>query len=472
MKRRTFLKSTAATAMLAAPMYIPKSSFGANDRVRMAVLGVHGRGKSHIKGFQEQENVEIVTLCDPDKNVLQERAQSFQDTYGKKVKLEQDLRKVLDDKKIDAISIATTNHWHSLATIWACQAGKDVYVEKPLSHNIFEGRKAVEAARKYNRIVQHGTQSRSSEKVAKEIVAVQSGKYGDLLATKGYCCKPRWSIGFKPYKPAPAHLDFDIWLGPAKQQPYHENLVHYNWHWFWDTGNGDIGNQGVHQLDIARWAIPNATLPTKVWSLGGRYGYKDQGETANTQMFVCDYGGIPLIFEVRGLVGGESKDVRDVSNEYFTSEGRIKNNIFYPKSGGVQEPLEDLGGSVNPGGAFGSFINAVRSKNVDDLNADVLEGHYSSALNHLANISLRLGSQVPFSKTPKAVLENEYIFDTFQALEKNLAWGLGLNLHDMTYQLGRTLEFDPVNEKFVNDEQADNMLGRAYRKPYQVPNVV
>jgi predicted dehydrogenase len=472
MKRRTFLKSSAATALIAAPMYVPKSAFGANDRVRMAVLGVNGRGKNHIREFQEQKNVEVVTLCDPDKNVLQERAKSFQETYDKKVKLEQDLRKVLDDKKIDAIGIATTNHWHSLATIWACQAGKDVYVEKPMSHNIFEGRKAVEAARKYNRIVQHGTQSRSSEGFAKEVVAVQSGKYGQLLATKGYCCKPRWSIGFKPYKPAPSNLDFDLWLGPAKQQPYHKNLVHYNWHWFWDTGNGDIGNQGVHQLDIARWAIPNATLPTKVWSLGGRYGYKDQGETANTQMFVCEYGDIPLIFEVRGLVGRESKDIGNISNEYFTSEGKIKSRMFYPKNGGAPEPLEDLGGSVGPGGNFANFISAVRSRNVDDLNADVLEGHYSSALNHLANISLRLGSQVPFSKTPKAILDNEYIFDTFQALEKNLAWGLGLNLHDMTYQLGRTLEFDPANESFVDDKQANNMLGRAYRNPYLVPNIV
>ena len=263
--RRTFLKtSAAATAIAAAPMYVPKSAFGANDKIRMAVLGVHGRGKSHIRGFQEQENVEIVTFCDPDKNVLQERAKSFQETYGKKVKLEQDLRKVLDDKKIDAISIASPNHWHSLSTIWACQAGKDVYVEKPMSHNIFEGRKAVEAARKYNRIVQHGTQSRSSEDRAKEVVAVQSGKYGQLVASKGYCCKPRWSIGFKPLATPPAHLDYNVWLGPAPEQTYHENLVHYNWHWFWDTGNGDIGNQGVHQLDVARWAIPGATLPTKI----------------------------------------------------------------------------------------------------------------------------------------------------------------------------------------------------------------
>ena len=261
--RRSFLKNTTSAAALsvAAPMFIPKHVFGANDRIQVAVLGLHGRGREHVNGFMELENVEVTTLCDPDMEVLQGRQKLFMEKFNKKLKLVQDLRKVINDKKIDVISIATPNHWHSLATIWACQAGKDVYVEKPMSHNVFEGRKAVEAARKYNRIVQHGTQTRSSEHAAKQIAAVQSGKYGKLLVAKGYCCKPRWSIGYKPFKTPPANVDFDLWLGPAPSQPFHENLVHYNWHWFWDTGNGDIGNQGVHEMDVARWAIPGATMP-------------------------------------------------------------------------------------------------------------------------------------------------------------------------------------------------------------------
>ncbi|NOY58534.1 MAG: Gfo/Idh/MocA family oxidoreductase [Calditrichaeota bacterium] len=475
LSRRDFIKSTtgaAAAAAITAPMFVPKEVFGANDRIRVAVLGVHSRGRSHIKGYMELENVQVTTLCDPDKNVLQERAAQFKETYGKKVKTVQDLRKVFDDKKIDAVSIATPNHWHSLATVWACQAGKDVYVEKPMSHNVWEGRKAVEAARKYNRIVQHGTQSRSSEGRAKEIAAVHSEKYGKLLASKGYCCKPRWSIGFKPYKTPPPYLDFNLWLGPANQEPYHENLVHYNWHWFWPTGNGDIGNQGVHQMDLARWAIKGATLPTKVWGMGGRYGYRDQGETANTEMSVCRYGDVLLIFEVRGLVGKTSKERRKVGNEYFTTEGMIANGKFYPKNGGAPEPLQDLGGTVNPGGNFGNFINAVRSRKREELNAEILEGHYSSALCHLGNISMRMGKDVPWSKYPLERLQNEIAFDTFQALEKNLAWANGLNLHDMSYQLGPVLDFDPQTEKFINNERADSYLSRVYRKPFVVPEMV
>jgi len=474
MTRRSFVKKStvAAAATFAAPIFVPKHAFGANDRIRVAVLGVHGRGKGHIKGYMELKNVEVVTLCDPDLNVARERAKAFKETYGKKVKVEKDLRKVFDDKKIDVVSIASPNHWHSLSTIWACQAGKDVYVEKPMSHNIFEGHKAVEAARKYNRIVQHGTQQRSSESRAKEIAAVQSGKYGKLLVSKGYCCKPRWSIGKKPYKKPPSYLDFNIWLGPAPIQPYHENLVHYNWHWFWDTGNGDIGNQGVHEMDVARWAIKGATLPKQVWSLGGRFGYSDQGQTANTQMAVYDYGDALLVFEVRGLVGEPSRQGRKVQNEYYTTEGMITRGKFYPKNGGAPEPLEDVGGSVYPGGTFGSFINAVRSRKVEELNADILEGHYSSALCHLANISYRLGEIVPFGKKPDAILDNEVVFDTFQALEKNLAWANRLNLHDMSYRLGQILQFNPETEQFVNNDDANALLTRIYREPFVVPQQV
>lgn len=475
MTRRSFLKTTAAaTAITAAgPMFIPKHVFGANDRIRVAVLGVHSRGNSHIQAFMELPNVEVTTLCDPDLNELDRRAKEILEKYNKKVKLVQDLRKVISDKNIDVISIASPNHWHSLTTIWACQAGKDVYVEKPMSHNIFEGRKAVEAARKYNRIVQHGTQSRSSESTAKEIAALQSGKYGKLVVSKGYCCKPRWSIGFQPIEKAPANIDFDIWLGPADAQPFHRNLVHYNWHWFWGTGNGDTGNQGVHQMDIARWAIPGATYPKSVWSLGGRFGYKDQGETPNTQLTVFDYGEVLLLFETRGLVGGDgkSKMASIVTNEYYTTDGKIHGEKFYPKNG-TPEPLEDLGGIIKPGGNFGNFIDAVRSRKMEDLNADVLEGHYSSALCHLSNISYQLGDQVPFSKKPETLLSNENVFDSFQMIEKNMAWGMGLDLQNATYQLGRKLNFDAATEKFMDDEQANSMLTRPYREPYVVRETV
>ncbi len=305
------------------------------------------------------------------------------------------------------MSVATPNHWHALITIWACQAGKDVYVEKPCSHNVHEGRIAVEAARHYKRIVQHGTQSRSSHDWALAAAAIQSGKLGKLIVSRAFCYKPRGSIGVKPNTDPPEQVDFDLWLGPAPKQPYHANLVHYNWHWFWDFGNGDIGNQGVHQMDIARWLIPaassnghsaSATFPKTVLSLGGRFGYRDQGETANTQITVMDYGDTQLIFEVRGLNTGPFKGQK-VGNIAHLDEGMIAEGKFYPNGKTSPVPLASLVKvevERGPGhGHFENFIAAVRSRKVDDLNADILEGHYSAALCHLANISYRLGHEVP-----------------------------------------------------------------------------
>src|SRR5881409_2840160 len=354
--RRSFLKSSLAGA--AACALSPRSwsqVVGANDLIRVAVVGINGRGGSHISELGKIQGARVVALCDVDFNVLERRAQNLEG-----VQKYRDVRKLLENKEVDAISIATCNHWHSLITIWGCQAGKDVYVEKPISHNVFEGRKCVEAARKYNRIVQHGTQSRSSGKAALAAL-VKSGKYGKLLVSKGYCCKPRWSIGFKPVEEPPSNLDFDIWLGPAPKQPFHRNLVHYNWHWLWDFGNGDIGNQGVHEMDVARWAIKGATLPSKVWSLGGRFAYEDQGQAPNTQMAVYEYGDVLLVFEVRGLVDKHPDFKFKVLNEYYTTEGMITDGKFHPRNGGKPEPLARFDVKVTPGGAWGSFLTAVRS---------------------------------------------------------------------------------------------------------------
>ena len=231
---------------------------GANDRIRIAVAGINGRGVEHIQQYCRMKNVEVAYLVDPDSRLFASRSNMVKKRAGNTPKCVQDLRAILDEKGLDVVSIASPNHWHSLLGIWACQAGKDVYVEKPCSHNICEGRRLVEAARRFDRIVQHGTQNRSDRKWAKEVAAVRSGKYGRLLVSYGYASKPRRSIGFKLPMEPPKELNFDLWLGPAPQQPYHQNLVHYNWHWFWDFGNGEIGNQGVHQMDVARWAMPTA----------------------------------------------------------------------------------------------------------------------------------------------------------------------------------------------------------------------
>jgi len=474
--RRRFIKNTAAASTVF-PLFTiagTKASgkvLGANDTIRIGVAGINGRGKSHIDAFAPMDNVEVTYLIDPDSRLFESRSSMVRSKGGNDPTCVQDIREALDDDNLDAVSVATCNHWHSLITIWGCQAGKDVYVEKPLSHNVFEGRQAVEAARKYNRIVQHGTQNRSNIGKAKEIAAAQSGKYGKLLVSKGYCCKPRWSIGNKPVKEAPAALDFNLWLGPAPEQDFHENLVHYNWHWFWDTGNGDIGNQGVHEMDLARWAIKDATLPTKVWSLGGRFGYEDQGETPNTQMAVYEFGDMFLVFEVRGLVEGESKSERKVGTEYYTTEGVISDGRFHPKGGGTPERL-DVDATVASGGPFGSFINAVRSRDQEDLNAEAIEGHFSSALCHLANASYRLGEEVPFNSKTKALGDNKEVHQTFENLKENLGEGVGLNLDDMSYRLGKTLTIDVEKEQFIDNPEANALITRQYRKPFVVPEKV
>jgi predicted dehydrogenase len=475
--RRTFLKRAAA-ASAAFPLVTiagTKSSgqvLGSNEAIRIGVAGIHSRGGGHIGELLDQKNIRITYLIDPDSSLFASRAKGIREKSGQQPTCVQNIRKALDDKNLDAITIATPNHWHSLMTIWACQAGKDVYVEKPLSHNVSEGRRCVEAARRYGRMVQHGTQQRSGGR-ASEIAAVQSGRYGKLLVSKGYCCKPRWSIGEKGIAQPPAHLDFGIWLGPAPEQPYHGNLVHYNWHWFWDFGNGDIGNQGVHEMDIARWAIKGATLPTKVWSLGGRFGYQDQGQTPNTQMAVFEYGDVLLVFEVRGLVNKHKEFPGRVGNEYYTTEGLIRDGKFHPKNGGAAESLARFDTGVRPGGPFGSWLHAIRTRKVEDLNADVEIGHLSSALCHLANISYRLGERVPFNGKSKTLGDNREVVETFLNLQQNIK-GVGVKLEETTYQLGRVLAIDPKRERFTGEgaAAANELLTRRYRKPFVVPDKV
>src|SRR5438093_519552 len=473
--RRTFLRNTLATAA-SVTIAGTKSSgrvLGANDAIRVGVAGIHGQGNGHIEQYVGLKGVQITYLIDPDSRLFASRSAPIKEKWGRPPTCVQDIRKALEDKELDAISIATPNHWHSLMTIWACQAGKDVYVEKPLSHNISEGRRCVEAARRYNRIVQHGTQQRSSAGRANEIAAVHSGKYGKLLVSKGYCCKPRWSIGRKEKTQPPAELDFNIWLGPAPEQPYHANLVHYNWHWFWDFGNGDIGNQGIHEIDVARWAIKGATLPTKVWSLGGRFAYDDQGQAPNTLMAVYEYGDVLLVFEVRGLVDKHPDFKFKVLNEYYTTQGIITDGKFHPRNGGTPEPLAKFDVKVTPGGAWGSFLQAVRSRKVEDLNADVEHGHYSSALCHLANISYRLGEKVPFDRKARTLGDNREVVQTFDNLQQNMR-AVGVKLDESIYQLGRVLAFDPKRERFIGEgaKQANALLTRRYRKPYVLPQKV
>ena len=421
--RRTFIK--AASGAVIAHAITGKAS--ANDRIRVAVLGVNGRGKDHIAGFQGLPDAEVAVLCDPDRNVAAERAAEFEKKYGRKVETEVDLRKVFERKDIDAVSIATPNHWHALATIWACQAGKDVYVEKPGAHNIFEGRKVVEAAHKYKRIVQHGVQLRSSEALQEAVGLLRKGVIGKVYMARGLDYRWRPSIGKKPNEPAPAHLDYDIWTGPAQMRPYSQRLVHYNWHWHWDYGNGDVGNQGIHETDMCMWGL-DVGLPERITAMGDKFLFDDDKETPEllTSLYHYPKQKKMIQFEVRHWCTNNEDGV-GVGNIFYGSEGYmlVKGYDTYEVYLGQKKekgPARKAGGNH-----YANFIKAVKSRNTSDQNGPVETAHLSSALAHLGNIA---------------------------------------------YRLGRQLQFDPVKEKFIEDEQANKMLTRKYRKTLVVPEKV
>ena len=472
MNRRSFLKSSIAAAGALAAMTATSYGriLGANDTIRAGVAGLNGRGESHVNAFSKMEGVQVAFLIDPDRRTYAPRIKQVEERGGAKPETFQDIRKALERKDLDVVSVATTNQWHSLITIWACQAGKDVYVEKPLSHTLKEGRVAVDTAKLHKCIVQHGTQSRASDSWARAAALARSGKLGKLLVSRGLCYKRRGSIGVQEPKAPPAELDFDLWLGPASMRPYHENLVHYNWHWFWDFGNGDIGNQGVHQMDIARWCIPGATLPRSVVSLGGRYGYVDQGETPNTQISIMDFGETLLVFEVRGLKTGKYQG-ESVGNVLHFEAGVVSGGKLFPKGKEAPEPLPDVEPDPGPrrGDHFRNFIDAVRSRKEADLCAGILEGHYSSALCHLANISYRLGEDVPWSPGTKAFADDRIAQETLERMEEHLARENEIQLSGMTCRLGRRLAIDAAAETIAGDPQAAGLLTREYRPPFTLP---
>ena len=325
--RRRFMKTSALAggSLLLTGTRAAGQIDGANDRVRVAVAGLNGRGQSHLGGWLKGENTEVAYVIDPDSRVLSNTMKSLEKrTPGKfTTKGISDLREALVDPNVDAISVATPNHWHSLITIWAAQTGKHVYVEKPMSHDVVEGRVAVEAQKKYGVVIQHGTQRRSNAGIAGLHEALKSGKLPRLKIAYGYCCKPRSGIGFKPVEPPPDHLDWELWKGPAVIDEYHGNYVHYNWHWFWKTGNGDLNNQGTHQLDVARWAIDDdQTHPVRAVALGGRFQWKDQGETPNTMFGMAEYpNGQYVMFNVRNVNYKGYKN--QVFNEYYLEDGSV-----------------------------------------------------------------------------------------------------------------------------------------------------
>jgi predicted dehydrogenase len=448
-KRRDFIKKSALgyAGIAIGGMGFSSKSYasiiGANDRINVAVVGIRGQGGSHINDYcsmKDSHNVMLKTLCDVDEQFFAERSKTVVSRTGVKPLNEWDMRKVFDDRDIHAVSFAVPNHWHGLATIWACQAGKHVYVEKPACYNIFEGRKMVEAARKYKLRVQTGFNNRSVNTVRDAIKFMHEGGIGEVYMARGLCIKPRDSFGIAPDSEPPASLHYDMWLGPAPWRRYNEKRSHYNWHWFWDTGNGDTGNQGPHQFDVARWGLNKNEHPVEVYSAGGVYGIDPKEcaqETPNTQSSVFKYkDGKILEFETRGRYSNSESSLNTtVGNIFYGTEGyvEINNETWKAYRKREKEPFtgSGMGERKNvPGGSshWANFIDAIRAGKDEALNCDINEGHISSALPHLANIS---------------------------------------------HRLGRGLKFNGATEKFVNDPEADKMLSRVeYRKPYIVPDKV
>jgi len=497
-RREFFLDSARISAALAAAGLLgPRTVSAAQDtptkadpidRMRVAVIGTGGRGKDHVSGFLKKDlNCEIVTVCDPDERQPRQVMRSITDIQGKAPQHEKDLRRVLDDKSIDAVSIATPNHWHALAAIWAIQAGKHVYVEKPVSHNVSEGRRIVEAARKHNKICQTGTQIRTMSGVREAMQFLHEGKLGKVHTGVALCYKRRDSIGkIQGEGTIPWSMDYDLWCGPAPKRDPKRLKVHYDWHWQWDYGNGDLGNQGIHQMDVGRWGLNKKELPASVYSLGGRFTYVDDGETANTQLAVFDYGDCELIFEVRG------RPTPDFLADQRGTETAARNmramvgNIFYAEKGYVlfssyteavaldnDDKVIQVFRSKREDDHYGNFTQAVRAGRREILNADIEEGHLSSAMCHLANISYRLGRELPFdSEETKVVFghqgEDKMATKMLQHMRKHLEANK-VDLKSVQCRVGPKLVIDPSRERFVDNADANKMLTREYRKGFEVP---
>jgi predicted dehydrogenase len=450
--RRTFLKTSAVTAAstFAAPALLRGQNL--NDRVRVAVVGMGGRSNAHAESLIElegegSEGVDFVGVCDCDQAKLNKAVAAWSDRAGHKVTGYDDMRRVLDDDSVDAVTFATPNHWHSLCVIYGCQAGKDVYVEKPGSHNIFEGRKMVEAARKYDRIVQHGTQCRSSPNIVEGIQKLHEGIIGDVYLARGIAYKIRGNLGQHAPRPVPEGLDWDAWCGPA---PVHEfsNFQHRRWHWIWDYGNGEIGNQGVHQFDILRWGLGLDTHPATVSSNGTNYMqeqvHMSSAETPGVLTTTLKWpNGMLVEFEVRDWYTNAEAGFRDtypfvqkdfpVGAIFLGTEGYMifpDYSSYYTFLGPKREEgpsAYEEGSPISNTGHFRNWIAACRSRKAEDLTAEILEGHMSSALCHLANIA---------------------------------------------YRVDRTVHFDGESEQFVDDAEADALLTRPEREPFVVPREV
>jgi predicted dehydrogenase len=466
---------------------------GANDDLRVAVIGFRIHGQTHLRNYLKMPGVRVVALCDVDQEILEREVHRFAQR-GQRVAADRDLRRLLERKDIDAVSVATPNHWHALATVWACQAGKDVCVEKPASHNIWEGRKMVQAARKYRRVVQADLDQRSRRFNDEAFAYLHSGVLGRILVVRGFCYKERLGIGnSRGQGHIPASVDYDLWCGPAERRPLDRSELHYDWHWVWDTGNGELGNNGAHQLDVIRWMLREPGLPRRVMSLGGRFGVDDAGQTPNTQLVFCDFATAPVIYEVRGLADQPGSRRMDTYAATTATGVKLQNRwngrgpnygvILQCEAGYIdlsaQAAFDNTGrqirtfsndGAVDP---QTNFIRAVRSRHQADLKTDIEQGHLSACLSHMGNISYRLGKTVQPEAVREAFQRDRDGLEAIQRFADHLA-AHHIDLHQTPAMLGPWLTLDAATERFTGPlaNAANALLKRRYRPPFVVPENV
>lgn len=482
--RRDFINSSiavvgAAGLSLARPGTVWSKIRGANDDIRVAIVGLRKKGKEHIAAFGRLAGVRIVALCDVDTQFLDFQSKRF-NGRNEKVTTYVDYRKLLDDKDIDAVIVVAPDHWHALMTVWACQAGKDVYAEKPASYSIWEGRKMIEAARKYGRIVQVGSQDRSDVGLLAVAEHIRQGHLGEVQLLRAVSYNRRRSIGkVNGPQPIPATCDYDLFQGPAPLTPLMRENLHYDWHWFWPTGTGEMGNLGAHVLDDCRWTTGITTLAPRAISFGGRFGYDDDGQTPNTQTVLFDYKAVPIVYEIRALPRSQRGWAMDhyrgvrfgmvIQCEHGYFAGGRGGGWTYDNNGRKIKQFPGDGGR----GHQANFIEAVRSRKVSDLRADIVEGHISASLCHMANISYRLGQRKPVEQIKKAIEGNDLLAEYVERFLKHLQANK-VDLNKTPAVVGPMLTMDTRKERFVGQfsDRANMLLVRNYREPFVVPEKV
>lgn len=468
--RRRFFEDSlmaAAAVSLPAPLFSAESkAVSANEKITAAIIGCGIRGKAHAKELVRIPDCDVAYVCDPDLDRADEVGEILVQAKRSMPKKVQDLRKVLEDKAVDVVFIASPNHWHSLSAIWAMQAGKDVYVEKPVSHNVVEGRRMVQAARKLGRICQGGTQNRARGSLAEAVKYMSEGKLGEVKLAKSIIYGGRGSIGGPVECAMPPRCDYNLWAGPAPLEKLTRPKFHYDWHWFWNTGSGEIGNNNVHSLDICRWGLGVTGLGRSVLSYGGRLGYTDVAETPNSQVGIFDFGDKTIISETRGLKSAPFHPAIKSMWFFYGSEGIIADTSLYDPKGNLVRAFE--GKSENH---FANFLNAVRSRRQEDLKAEIEEGHQSSALCHIANISYRLGAQTSVNDIAKHLGDIKVHDDVQETLERTRHYlvDAGVELDKTKLTLGQHLRVDGGKESFLDNAAANALLGREYRAPFLLP---